>query len=151
LTATRLKATLVPSGRRFSVPKGPSIKVVRDVVRLGARGAASSIDAWMRDNFEALQKELRPYRANWETLADRLGQAGLTNTAGGKLTAATARKTWQRIRADMGTEPVRERQGRRHGTPASARRTGADETPSTEPNDASDPPPRHTFGPAKIR
>ena len=96
---------------RCSLPKGPSIKLVREVVRLGARGTASSLDAWMRDNFDALRKELRPYRANWETLADRLGQAGLTNAGGGKLTAATARKTWQRIRGRDGRgareEPAR--------------------------------------------
>jgi hypothetical protein len=102
----------------------------------------------MRDNFQALQKELRPYRANWEMLAERLGQAGLTNTAGGKLTAVTARKTWQRIRAEMGVEPTKERQDR---PDASARGAGADEMPSSEPNDISDPPPRHTFGPAKIK
>jgi hypothetical protein len=110
------------------------------------------LDAWMRDNFEALQKELRPYRANWQTLAERLGQAGLTNTAGGKLTAATARKTWQRIRAEMGAEPAKVWRDRPIATAANAKRPAADETPITEPNDAAnDPPLRHTFGPAKIK
>lgn len=81
--------------------RGPSVKVVREVVRLGVRGAQSSLDGWMRQNFTALKEELKPHRTNWEALAARLSQEGLTNAAGDKLTAATARKTWQRVRAEM--------------------------------------------------
>jgi hypothetical protein len=83
------------------VARGPSVKVVREVVRLGVRGAQSSLDGWMRQNFTALKEELKPHRTNWEALAARLSQEGLTNAAGAKLTAATARKTWQRVRAEM--------------------------------------------------
>jgi hypothetical protein len=83
------------------VAKGPSVSVVREVVRLGVRGAQSSLDGWMRQNFTALKEELKPHRTNWEALAARLSQEGLTNSSGKKLTAATARKTWQRVRAEM--------------------------------------------------
>ena len=84
------------------VPKGPSIKVVREVLRLGVRGTRSGLDGWMRANYVALKHELKPHRTNWEALAARLSQEGLTNAAGAKLTAATARKTWQRVRAELG-------------------------------------------------
>ena len=56
----------------------------------------------MRANYVALKHELKPHRTNWEALAARLSQEGLTNAAGAKLTAATARKTWQRVKAELG-------------------------------------------------
>jgi hypothetical protein len=105
----------------------------------------------MRDNFEALKEELRPHRANWEMLAQRLGEAGLTNAAGGKLTAATARKTWQRIRVEMTAAPSKQRPGSHRSPPVKPGAPAKDETPRTEPTDLDELPPRHTFRPAKIR
>src|ERR1700722_13997953 len=89
----------------FAMAKGPSIKVVREIVRLGVRGIPTSLEAWMRDHFTDLKKELPPHRANWSALAERLGRAGLTNALGGELTAHTARKTWQRVRDTMDVPP----------------------------------------------
>ena len=130
--------------------KGPSVNVVRNIVRLGVRGIPTSLEAWMRDHFAALKQELPPHRANWSALAERLGRAGLTNALGGELTAHTARKTWQRVRdamdgptpsqGEVATEP----QSKRRGPPKAA-------SPVVEPHDDDDPPPRHTFTPAKIR
>ena len=95
----------LPEHRDGQVPKGPSIKVVREVLRLGVRGTQSGLDGWMRANYVALKHELKPHRTNWEALAARLSQEGLTNAAGAKLTAATARKTWQRVRAELAHPP----------------------------------------------
>jgi hypothetical protein len=83
------------------VARGPSVDVVREVVRLGVHGRETSLEAWMRENFAALEIELTPKRLNWTAIANRLHDAGLTNAAGGRLTAHTARKTWQRVRASM--------------------------------------------------
>jgi hypothetical protein len=84
------------------VPRGPSVDVVREIVRLGVHGRTTSLEAWMTDNYDALKAELMPRRVNWQALADRLHAEKLTNAEGGRLTAHTARKTWQRVRANMG-------------------------------------------------
>ena len=127
--------------------KGPSIKLVREIVRLGVRGIPTSLEAWMRDHFTDLKKELPPHRANWSALAERLGRAGLTNALGGELTAHTARKTWQRVRDAMDVPTPRQDEA-----PTGSRRRGPEAaSPIVEPLESDDLPPRHTFTPAKIR
>jgi hypothetical protein len=127
--------------------KGPSINVVREIVRLGVRGIPTSLEAWMRDHFTDLKKELPPHRANWSALAERLGRAGLTNALGGELTAHTARKTWQRVRDAMDVPTPSQGEA-----PTEPKRRGLKAaSPVVEPLESDDLPPRHTFTPAKIR
>jgi hypothetical protein len=132
----------------FAMAKGPSINVVREIVRLGVRGIPTSLEAWMRDHFADLKKELPPHRANWSALAERLGRAGLTNALGGELTAHTARKTWQRVRDAMDVPTPSQGEA-----PTGSQQRGRPEAtaPIVEPHDDDDLPPRHTFTPAKIR
>ena len=40
--------------------KGPSIKLVREIVRLGRARIPTVAEAWMRDHFTDLKKEPRP-------------------------------------------------------------------------------------------
>jgi hypothetical protein len=82
----------------IELAKRPSLKDIRDVIR---RGGETSLYAWMSDNHADLSAELLPYRTNWKALADRLTTLGLRNTRGGPVTAAAARKTWQRVRAEI--------------------------------------------------
>jgi hypothetical protein len=132
----------------FAMAKGPSIKLVREIVRLGVHGIPTSLEAWMRDHFTDLKNELPPHRANWSALAERLGRAGLTNALGGELTAHTARKTWQRVRDTMDEPPPSQGEA-----PTGSQRRGRPEaaSPIVEPLESDDLPPRHTFTPAKIR
>jgi hypothetical protein len=140
------------------VPRSPSVKVVREVVRLGVRGRETSLEAWMRANFEALKEELKPRRANWEVLANRLHEEGLTNSEGGRLTAHTARKTWQRVRGAMDGSPQPKASARPAATPSITRAEPSPApaipaAPALSPTQESDddPPARPSFGTFKVR
>jgi hypothetical protein len=80
--------------------KGPSGDAIRDIIASAGRGV--TLDSWMLTNFSVLETELSPRRnLDWDTLASRLSDEGLTNLHGRKLTGHTARRTWWRVRDEV--------------------------------------------------
>jgi hypothetical protein len=72
-----------------AIDKSPSLKV------------RSPLNVWMRENHDGFAARLSERMADWSVLAKLFGDAGLTDRYGNPPKPETARKTWQRVRAEV--------------------------------------------------
>jgi hypothetical protein len=112
---------------------------ILDAIDRAALKKRGTLRAWMVENRSAFHDRLLTHKPDWPTLARVFTQAGLLDSRGNAPTAEATRKTWYRVQA---TEVTKKPPALI--SPAS----------TLEPKEAvsdDDPPPRHTFRPAKIR
>jgi hypothetical protein len=81
----------------------------------------SRLAAWMRANHDALDARLRGHRTVWSKLAAVFAEQGLVDSRGKPPTAEGARKTWQRVKAEIKRE--------RAGQPAQKRLNASEPRP----------------------
>lgn len=77
------------------------IDILREIETAVTGRARSPLRLWMQRNFSALDARLSNRRADWKALSSVFERAGLMDGQGNPPNAATARKTWQRVRNEM--------------------------------------------------
>lgn len=116
----------------------------------GGRGRRSPLFRWMHARADDLKKMLDDVRPSWDAVAAVLPQIDEVKDGEGKRpNGERVRKTWFEVRQAKGWDaPKRDKPP----APASPKLTpNLDVTQVAQTNPSDDPPPRHTFRPAKIR
>jgi hypothetical protein len=114
--------------------------------------ARSPLYQWLRTNYAQIHPIIVRH-PSWQALAKTAFDSGLRGTDGGPPSRQAVRKAWlglvQEMEAESKGKPGRTRT--RAKVRAQPAPTAAASPAANDPDRADDPPPRHTFTPAKIR
>jgi hypothetical protein len=81
----------------------PTEDIFRAIDKAVSGPSRSSLSRWMRQNYGDLFRRIQSGKPDWTALAAVFAKADLADRAGNPPTAHTARKTWERIRRELGT------------------------------------------------
>ena len=120
------------------------------ILTRAAKTRRSSLYVWMLENHDTFRGVVREaVRPNWDALAVAFAGKDLTDAEGKPPSAEVTRQTWWKVRkvVDARAKAARQPQQPR-STPITSDQTSR---PTADLETRDDPPPRHTFRPAKIR